>query len=849
MRRRMFHILILSFCMALFAGRAFPQLKTHPRVLFKQTGLDSIVQRIRWSSPRGVFADEFKAFVGDTSFIKTNLARTATTHQLWGFLNKIMKNSFLHTVGYSGLVGCGNPPGYACARGEYFSNIQQDLEWLSDPETVTGVKALNDMEGANYAIKALSIAYDWTFQTLRDSQPALKARIEGALWDFRDWMLGEKLYGTVFQNHGPWDSKAIAYIAASLGDREAFDGPASEKQRNSLGHTAVLRKSAKKYLEQIFEGLDWACAPRGGWNEGPMYYLLKELPELIEYAEVLCVYMDDAAAAGEIFSKPVFLFSGEMLIQMTTPDGFFMKFSDTGNKSALPTEYDGNLGYGDINNVGAGYLAGYHLTRLYDRLKGTHPASARMIKYYVDRYCFRTPFPTAQESKINRLYRFIWQNGEETAVTWDDIGNLPGMSTGRYYEKSGALVSRQTGHDVTRGTVVRFDTNPYYLNDHQHFGAGNFTVYKGTNLAIDGGRYTVNDDYRETIYRSSVSHNVLLFGDRQEIGQDHIPGRIGGSPINYSQRNDYADWAVGADHVSVNVHEPEDIFSGYDYKYRSVRLDLKNVYDEYAKPVDGYVRHLVHLFRGNNNPDYPDFILAYDFVKLAGDGRTAVTWQMHFKFDTTAYGAPAAMNPMRIARKGGRLFVKCLPPSVEPAIVRPAKPVGGSDGRIYEESDFILRFISRTASPARELVNVLFPTTTAFDSQLQFDACVVGLDSCRYASALEIIDSNALPNLDRNLVCCFVPPSTDSRVQPVQYQLSGGQTEARAAHYVFGLKKGRYQVRIRKTDGDWTAVDTRSTKADTPDDGLGAMVFETHAGYGDANGRYGIRLQWESPMD
>ena len=849
MRRRMFHILVLSFCIALFAGRAIPQLKTHPRVLFKQTGLDSIIQRIRWSSPRGVFADEFKTFVNDTSFINTNFTRAATTHQLWGFLNKIMKNSFLHAVGYSGRVGCGNPPGYACARNAYLSNIQQDLDWLSDPNTVRAIKNMGGLEGANYAIKALSIAYDWTFQILQDSQPGLKTRIEGALSNFGDWMIREKLYGTVFQNHGPWDSKAIAYIAASLGEPAAFDGPASEKQKNSLGHTAVLRKSAKGYLEQVFEGLDWACSPRGGWHEGASYFMVKELPELIEYAEVLCVYMDDAAAAAAIFSKPVFVFSGETLIQMTTPDGFFMKFSDTGNKSALSTEYDGSLGYGDINNIGAGYLAGYHMTRLYDRLKRTHPAPARMIKYYVDRYCFKPPFPTAREYKINRLYRFIWQNGEETAVTWDDIRNLPEMSTGRYYEKAGILISRQAGHDVARGTIVRFDTNPYYLNDHQHFGAGNFVIYKGTNLAIDGGRYTIDDNYRENTYRSSVSHNVLLFGDRQEIGQDRIPGRIGGTPINYSQRGDYADWAVGPDHVSINVHEPEDAFSGYDYKYRSVRLDLKNVYDEHAKPVDGYVRQLVHLFRGNHDPDCPDFILTHDFVRLAGDGRTAVTWQMHFKFDTTAYGAPVAQNPMRIVRKDCRMFVKCLSPSAQPAVVRPVKPVGGSDGRIHEESDFILRFISRTESPVRELVHVLFPTTTAFDSRSQFDADVVALDSCRNASAIEILDSDNIPNLDRNLVCCFVPPSTDSRVQQVQYHLSGSQTEARAAHYVFGLKNGRYRVHSRKKGGDWTVVDVRSTKKSAPDNGLGAVVFETHAGYGDAEGRYALRLVWEGPLD
>lgn len=717
---------------------------------------------------------------------------------------------------------------------------------MSNPNSVDRIKNLDGLEGANYAIKALSIAYDWAFQYLQDSKPSLKAQIENALTNFGNWLFDEKWYGTVFQNHGPWDSKAIAYIAASLGDSTVFDGSISKEQKNSLGNIALIYKSAKKYLEQIFEGVDWACSPDGGWQEGSCYFLLKELPELIEYAEVVCVYMNDRSYADAVFSKKLFKYAGEYLIQTTTPDGFFMKFSDTGQKSALPTEYGAELGYGDINNIGAGYISGYHLIRLYNRLKGSNINLAKMVKYYADQYCFKPPFPTARENKINRIYQFIWQSGLEPTITWNELKNLPEMSLGRYYEKSGIFISRQTWHDASSGTIVRFDANPYYINDHQHFGAGNFIIFKNSNLAIDGGRYTQDQNYRENTYRSSVSHNIVLFGDNQEIGQDNIYAGGNRSPKSYSQKDDYSDWATGINNVSINYHEPDDQFNGYDYKYRSMRIDLKNVYNANSNFLDKYVRQLVHIFRKNNNPDYPELIISHDFIRFMPGEQKAATWQMHFKYDTTDYGSPSAQNPMKIMRNNSKLFVKCLSPSVKPMISRPAKPVGNYNGRNYEESDFILRFISETASHEYDLINVLFPTSNGYDDREQFNLDVVALDSCYNSNGSEILWSNTIPNLDRNIVCCFVLPTEDSKTNTIQYHLNNNQTRDLTAHFIFGLKKGKYKVYVKKSGGDWIHFMSYSTKTSHPDDHLGVMVFETDYGFGDMNGKYGIKLEWDS---
>lgn len=840
-------------------------------------------------------------------------------------LNRVMKNAFLYSMGYNGLInGSGqisNPPteNYYINRERYLENIDGDLRFLMDRnDFIKNYKGL-PVHYLGYAIKAVALAYDWgyDFYEERNGKHDVDANaLKKSLKRWGEWFLSNgdvsvypdryRYWNPVYANHAPWDTKCLAYLAVALGpDEKLYDDPeqspylnldifGNEDVKEQVCYQPVDRKVikgemkryAKAYFDQILAELNdkvnGPVSPRGGWHESVMYYLVQELPNLLEYAEVVCTYYNDPEYTKSVYSNNVFKYAGDFLLHMTTPDGMFMKYGDTGQKTALPSEFfdkDGKS-YGDINDIGAGYIGGYHLYRLYHRLKDLGPEyadHAELVKFYADQYCFDFSDPFSQrpakdplcptkyewecrETRINYLYKFLWQTADpetEPRIEWNDLRDNTLISNIRYYDNIGIFISRQYYFDSNIGTIVRFDGQPWYYSNHQHFAAGNFTIFKRGNLAIDGGRYAAGgsntkDDpiynYSFDYYRSSLAHNVVLFKDGEtEIGQDNYKSFGVGNvhPYVASQLPAFQDYATGMENVSIVYTEKSDSLYPYTFGLRSMRVILDSVYTDAG--VKQYYRFLVHLTgERDQKMNDPDFVVVYDWIDLEKSASKEAIWQMHFRDNGNS--SDLAPNAFVVRRNENipigyvknsfgntyqsEMLIKCLLP-LEPVLsikeFRFPDELCNScwTGRIWEESNRILRFNS-LMSTHHEFLTVLYPSIA--DTMLDYSEDIV--ESKGMGIQLAVIlksQFNPIPNLDRNLVVGFV---ASQQRDSLQFDLSSiAFSEPLTNHYIVGLKPGQYRVELKTATGEWQSKGDFETKNSYPGAAVcGIIAFETDLG-------------------
>lgn len=714
---------ILKFYIIIFLislKTALGAIDSHPRVLITQNDVDRIAATIQ-NTPAA--QQDFDNFITHTSSINTPILYKTDLVTLHRLLNKIMKNSFLY------MMGTRHPflqshAGYAAAPEEYMQNILNDLLILTHPDTINKIQKMGALQGPGYAVKSLAIAYDWGYDYFKTNTIVRIVDLERALRQWADWYTApNRYYGSVFENHAPWGAKSLAYIAASLGDNNLFYGTETKIQASMLPENeaesvgAEVHISAKGFFDQILDAVNFVASPRGGWYESMSYFLSKEMPELLEYAEVVCTFHDDEAYTNSVYSSPLFKNAGLFLYHMTTPDGMLHKFADTGAQTALPSglyQPGGNT-YGDINNVGVGYLGGYFLRRLYSRLKnGGFTDHAQFVKFYADEFCFdfKGPIPN-DENNINVLYSLLWRDySDSVQITTQHIEENPLFSNSIYFDNTGILISKTRGENERSDTIVRFDALPYFFGNHQHFAAGNFTMFKGANLAIDGGRYVSPQtkaarNYAEHIYRQSISHNVVLIGE-ELIGQKSFQKQSNRAPFTMQQLHPFQEYSTGPQNISIFRSEEHGDNWECPWNITGMTLNLTSLYDH--ADVSHYSRTLVHLSDSNPENSPSDFILTFDNIEL--DTPNSVYWQMHFrdngknqflgdsiyviardeKINTKLVKADFYSHYM------GQLFVKSLSPNLEPSIHDFTFPDSICqncwNGRIWEESTDILRFRS-----------------------------------------------------------------------------------------------------------------------------------------------------------
>lgn len=927
----------------ILSTQSFTQLlSTHPRILFNNHERDAIIGKIR---PGGPMHEDFVKFAGNKIYLEIPTpqqmdAKNSFKGYLLGvMLNRVMKNAFLYCMGYNGLINGGeqnsNPPtkNYYPNRERYLENVDGDLRFLMDrSDFIKNYKGL-PVHYLGYAIKAVALAYDWgyDFYEERNGKHDVDANaLKKSLKRWGEWFLSNgnvstypdryRYWNPVYSNHGPWDTKGLAYLAVALGPEEKlFDDPdqtpylnvdvfGNEDVKEQVCYHPVDRRAirgemkryAKPYFDQMLAELNDKISgpvnPRGGWHESVMYFLVLEIPNLLEYAEVVCTYYNDPEYTKSVYSSGIFKYAGDFLFHMTTPDGMFMKYGDTGQKTALPSEFfDKNgMSYGDINDIGAGYIGGYYLYRLYHRLKELGPEYAdyaELVKFYADQYCFdfSDPFsrqpakdslcPTeyeweCRETRINYLYKFLWQTGDpetEPRIEWNDLRDNTLTGQIRYYDNIGVLTSRQLSHESNQGTIVRFDGQPWYYNAHQHFAAGNFTIFKRGNLAIDGGRYVAGgsntkDDpiynYSFDYYRASLAHNVVLFKDGEtEIGQDSYKSFGVGNvnPYVASQLSAFQDYAAGTNNVSIVYTEKNDPLYPYSFRLRSMRVILDSVYTDAR--VKQYHRFLVHLTKATDQEmNDPDFVLAYDWIDMEPSVSKEAIWQMHFRDNGNS--SELAPNAFLVRRNEnipagyvknsfgdmyqGEMLVKCLLPSNPQLSIKDFQFSNDLcnncwTGRVWEESNRILRFNS-SINTHHEFLAVLYPSTADTILDYSGDIMQVSGENLQLAVILKP-RLNPIHNLDRNLVIGFASPIHQDSLH---YNLSTITiSEVLTEHYILGLKPGRYRVELRTETGEWQPKGDFESKTSYPGvPGWGVIAFETDFGTDPVQpGNFNVRIK------
>ncbi|MBN1479529.1 heparinase II/III family protein [candidate division KSB1 bacterium] len=842
-------------------------MKDHPRVLLDQADVNRITTKI---FSKESARQDFQIFLGDKDFIETPVECAATTLHLHRILNKVMKNSFLYMLGardnrIAEFNDYGDDPDL------YMRNIEKELLFLIHPETILKIQQLGELQGPGYAVKSLAIAYDWGYDYFANNNRIDRSDIETALKDWGEWFTSTgRYYGSLFSNHAPWGAKSIAYIAAALADEKLFYGAETKTQQSIVPQAAdsvlstQVNISAKRYFDQILHAVSFVASPRGGWHESVSYYLTKELPELIEFAEIICTYHDDASYTASVYTSPLFKYAGLFLLQMTTPDGMLQKIGDTGAKTALPAEMyrPGGNTYGDINNVGAGYIAGYFLERLCHHLRNVSAIeSAQILQYYIDNFCFDFQQEPIKESRINLLYAIMWREHETTASYMDDsLLDKLSVPNSSYFDNVGILISKSTNIYNRFSTIVRFDAQPFYFSGHQHFAAGNFTIFKGANLAIDGGRYiTANQPdvkvYHEKVYRQSLSHNVVLLGDSL-VGQKSFRNKPNLAPYTEQQLKPFQEYGTGPQNISTFRSEQYKNTWNCPWQLSGMRLQLAKLYDHAG--VDSYFRTMLHI----SHPPQPsllwsDFIVIFDAISLQQPNTSH--WQLHFRDNgaNLSYGDSVfvivrdeSIDSTLVksnfgSRYAGQLFIKACNPGMTPSVTSFDFPDSICqncwNGRIWEESTHILRYTS-PANPYHNYVNILapaqFPVVTP-EHVREFSQNMRQFDTeNRFFRSLQLIISEKDSRKEPEALYLNVANPHQPDQQEVIFQAT---TLLQGWFFVIGIQPGTWLLRVASTNGRVLFTQRASTFDSYPIARWGILAFKFEAKFDDARG-YSIIL-------
>ncbi len=830
--------IVLFFCTA--SGRS--ALDSQPRVLINRNEVNRIITAIQ-TYPRA--QEDFERFLNNHSYIESVIPFHADLTTLHRLVNKVMKNAFFYMMAT-------NAPqlpardGYEGHPQKYMRNIENDLLNLVHPDSIKSIQSLSGLQGAGYAVKALAVAYDWGYDYFDEKAAVSRNDLEKALRMWAEWYTSaNRYYGSVFENHAPWGAKSLAYIAAALGEEQLFYGRDTKIQASTVpgDDTRALKAevniSAKGFFDQVLHAANFVAYPRGGWHESVSYFLVKEIPELLEYAELVCTYHDDELYTTSVYASPLFKNAGLFLYHMTTPDGMLQKIADTGSKTALPSEFyiPGGNTYGDINNPGAGYLGGYFLRRLQNRLMSVGAVKeAEFIKFYADEVCFDfNAIKPKAENHINLLYALLWTDySGSTGLSQRQLLDNPLHSNAIYFDNTGILISKNPG-DKYSDTVVRFDAQPYFFGNHQHFAAGNFTLFKGANLAIDGGRYISPQNEQalrvtEEQYRAPLAHNVVLIGD-DLVGQKSFKKQPNRAPYTIRQLDPFQEYSAGPHNVSTFLSEQHKENWRCPWQLSGMNVNLTSLYDHVD--VEHYSRTLLHFFQ----PGGTDVILTFDDLTLHS-AQTA-HWQMHVRDNgqNTFYGDSIyivqrneRINP-RLVKSGfgdkyeGQLLVTSLSPTLSSSIQDFSFADSICDncwnGRVWEESTHILRF---TSPPQNQhgILMALLPSHQSSEKTSNDAPFVDELDNQNsFFSTIEISSDNI--NDDEKTATYFNPASiqNDAR-EHFQFRFKNLKN---GWMVFYGVAAGEWNLFVKTQNDEIIQSNYRTTLNFYPRESRGVVIF------------------------
>ena len=415
----------------------------------------------------------------------------------------------------------------------------------------------------------------------------------------------------------------------------------------SAGYLAL----ARDFLEGPGMVLDTWSAREGAWGEGSHYTFHETVRNLVMMLAAFRSATDrDYFAEARIRYNDFPAKVGRFLIYSTRPD---LTFERTGDTSAnrvqaaltVPVTVEAlAAGLGDSADAARLRSFGDDLLAAYGD-KAVEPGMGWGMRIFFDPRASRTPsyrtLPLAVRMGAGTYEQIVFRNG------W--------------------------ARDSTQITILAGD----HFTDHQHFDKGQFLIYHGGALAVDGGAYDgmYKPGAHPNEYASrTLAHNCLLVYDPEQQFPSGYTNDGGQNVIRGKQH--HADWPAFLAHREVEgLHTAEVLAYDAAERYDYLRVDLTKAY---SAKIRHYERQFVYL-------PAADFLLVFDRVSAARPDYQK-RWLLHFQEPPEVDGAAPdagvrAYPDVRLVterRQDGALFIRTLLPAPHKTTV-----VGGPGYEYY----------------------------------------------------------------------------------------------------------------------------------------------------------------------
>lgn len=637
-----------------------------------------LVQQVN-PRPRLLFAPgEFQRFVAETSGVRaaafTRLLDEVNDRgtRAWNERDLQLES---HALVARVLIERGDP-----AAGTYLGLARQSLQLFLRTHTYQRWTDSHDIvtEGARW-VEAVALAYDWLHPHWSPAERGAAARwLADEIDHWVDRNRPGRASASPFRNDA-----ARATAALTLAGLTLFD---------EAGYEATARKAltyAQPYHEAILQAHAFAGAG-GGMTEGTFY------GNLTAWAQVLTAEaLYTGAGQQDAYTRtPFYQARLRYAIHAAWP-GFLT------NQFAFQTHQLAPV-FGDARRGPTGSALYHRATMLL--LGRRFPASraAREAYWAVNR------------PETSRTYTREWALYD--VLLWSpDVKAVPPTALAYREPTLGQIFARSDWSDGA--TWLSFNAGPH-LDTHQHYDAGNLTVFRHVDLVVDSGSFDAfGSSHWYNYYARTVAHNTITVLDPQERWRgiwggvsDNLLVNDGGqrtaAPLTPAPTLDeYLANRVAYDHATVERFS-EGSWGVY------ARANLTNAYQNPAfqslrpngtrnRPKVTHVgREVVYLRRSEGRRDT---VVVFDRVVATDAGfRKAVLWHAREPFSSSLPGTRVDDGETRYSgrsrydfeslvtfRQGpresrGRLFLTVL--AVDPVRVRDVGrrvPAGGVDHQTF----------------------------------------------------------------------------------------------------------------------------------------------------------------------
>ncbi len=474
---------------------------------------------------------------------------------------------------------------------------QEDLESVRKWLATHTYSYQKDDVGGFLAGAEMATAYDWIYSGLSPAERLpLLANIVTTAESSRDFLL----HGQPDINHN-YTYMALATVAIC---GLVLRGEPAPYHQTALDYLEL----AREWIEGPGKVLDTWKARRGAWSEGTHYTFHETLRNLIMMFQAYRTASDRNYFSIQERNYDNFLArSGQFLIASNRPDWTMDPIGDCSPSRLLP-----------LLTVPVTLLA------LAEGLSDTKESSR--LRSFVDKAV--EVYGNAAVHPVFGWGMRIFSNPKTPSSSFHSYPLFQRFGPGT----DERIIWKNGGNDnSTKITVVAGN----HFTDHQHFDKGQFLIYHGGGLAVDGGTY-------DSLYKPqghgnnyacrTLAHNCLLLFDPEE----QVPAgynRDGGQKILRGLQH-HGDWLAYMSHAkredldtaAVNSYDANEK-AGYAY----LRCDLARAY---PKKVSSYDRQFLYL------PDQ-DILLVYDRA-LPTSPKIQPAWLLHFQEPPIYEGFPAA---------------------------------------------------------------------------------------------------------------------------------------------------------------------------------------------------------------